>query len=294
MCYVLAPVVGLALVKRNIDPVPFLIALAASSNIGAAATLVGNAQNMLIGTVAGLGFAHYMLWSAVPVAAGLAITYGVTRLLTKPVPPKISTDDIEPDGPSYPLDRYHMVKGLVVLGATFALFFTSLPREIVVLVAAGIHLLSAKFKTEQILGLVDWQILVLFASLFVVGGAFQATGYGDHLMGWMQGLRFDPSRPLNETLLTTVLSVLINNAPAVVLLIKILPVTHTSIAYVMAASNSFAGNVIMTASVANLIVVQQAKRQGIIISFGAFARIGFPIAALSLGVLVLWASLTGG
>ena len=294
VCFVLTPVVATALIKRNIDPVPFLIALAASSNIGAAATLIGNAQDMLIGTVAGLGFARYMLWSAVPVAAGLAITYGVTRALRRPGPPLISKDDIDPDGPEYPLDRYHMVKGLVVLALTFGLFFTSLPREIVVLVAAGIHLLSAKFTTEHLLGLVDWQILVLFASLFVVGGCFQATGYGDHLVGWMQGFGFDPSKPLNETALTTALSVLINNAPAVILLVKMLPMTHAVVAYVLANANSFAGNVIMTASVANLIVVQQAKRQGIIISFGAFARLGLPIAVASLGVLVLWASLVGG
>lgn len=294
VCFVLTPVVATALLKRDIDPVPFLIALAAASNIGAAATLVGNAQNMLLGTVAGLGFARYTLWSAVPVFAGLVVTYWVTRLLRRPGPPHVSRDDIEPDGPEYPLDRYHMVKGLVVLAIAFGLFFTPLPREIVVLVAAGIHLLSSKFKTEHLLGLVDWQVLVLFGSLFIVGGCFQATGYGDHLVGWMAGLGFDPSRPLNETALAAALSVLINNAPAVVLLVKILPVTHAAVAYVLANANSFAGNVIMTASVANLIVVQQARRQGIIISFGAFARLGLPIAAASLGILVAWASLVGG
>jgi Na+/H+ antiporter NhaD/arsenite permease-like protein len=61
----------------------------------------------------------------------------------------------------------------------------------------------------------------------------------------------------------------------------------------MAAANSFAGNTIMTASVANIIVVQQARRQGIVISFGDFARIGLPITVVSLGVLVAWAMLVG-
>ncbi len=294
VCLVLTPVVASALIKRDIDPVPFLVALAAASNIGAAATLVGNAQDMLIGTVAGLGFARYTLWSIVPVLGGLVATYALTRLLRRPGPPLISKDDIESDGPEYPLDRYHMVKGLVVLAIAFGLFFTPLPREIVVLVAAGIHLLSSKFKTEQLLGLVDWQVLVLFGALFVVGGSFQATGYGNLLVERMAGLGFDPSKPFNETALTTVLSVLINNAPAVVLLVKILPVSQSAVAYVLANANSFAGNVIMTASVANLIVVQQAKRQGIIISFGAFARLGLPIAAASLGLLVAWAWAMGG
>ena len=184
-----------------------------------------------------------------------------------------------------------MMKGLVVLAATFGLFFTSIPREITVLVAACIHLLSSKFRTEKLLSLVDWQILLLFGSLFVVGGAFQATGYSEHLVHSMQAMGFDPTKPLNETVLTTVLTGLINNAPAVVLLVKIVPMTHVGVAYVMAVANSFAGNMIMTASVANLIVVQQARNQGIVISFGDFFRIGAPIAAVSLATLVAWATL---
>jgi Na+/H+ antiporter NhaD/arsenite permease-like protein len=67
--------------------------------------------------------------------------------------------------------------------------------------------------------------------------------------------------------------------------------THVGVAYVMAVANSFAGNMIMTASVANLIVVQQARNQGIVISFGDFFRIGAPIAAVSLATLVAWATL---
>jgi len=80
VCYVLAPVVGTALVRKRINPVPFLIALAAASNIGAGATLIGNAQNMMISELAGLSFARYMLWSIVPVLLGLAATYLVTRI----------------------------------------------------------------------------------------------------------------------------------------------------------------------------------------------------------------------
>ena len=239
VCFVVAPVVATALLKRNMNPVPYLVALAASSNIGAAATLVGNAQDMLIATVANLSFAHYAAWSIVPVAVGLLCTYAVTRMGARAGPPVISTEDIEPQGPAYAFDRYHTLKGLVVLAITIALFFTEIPREITVLVAASLHLLSSKFRTESLLALVDWQTLLLFASLFVVSGSFQATGYGERLVQSMQSLGFDPARPANEVLLTTGLSVLINNAPAVVLLIKIVPLTNVTMAYVMAVANSF-------------------------------------------------------
>jgi Na+/H+ antiporter NhaD/arsenite permease-like protein len=156
-----------------------------------------------------------------------------------------------------------------------------------------VHLLSSKFQTNQLLALVDWPVLLLFISLFVVSGTFQATGYGQDLVQWMEGIGFDPSRLANETMLTACLTVLINNAPAVMLLIKIVPFVHVANAYVMAVANSFAGNAIMTASVANIIVVQQARRQGIVISFGAFARLGVPITLASLAGLIGWTVLVG-
>jgi Na+/H+ antiporter NhaD/arsenite permease-like protein len=61
----------------------------------------------------------------------------------------------------------------------------------------------------------------------------------------------------------------------------------------MAVANSVAGSAVMTASIANIIVVQQARRQGIVISFGAFARHGIPIMILALGGLIGWAALMG-
>jgi Na+/H+ antiporter NhaD/arsenite permease-like protein len=290
VCYVLAPVVGPALVRKRLDPVPFLVALAVASNIGAGATLIGNAQNIMIGQLAGLSFLRYILWSLVPVLFGLLATYAVTRAGARPGPAVLPAVDAVPVA-TYVFDLYHTIKGLVILGAVIALFFTALPKEVIVLVAVGIHLVSAKFGTEELLSLVDWQILVLFMALFVVSGTFQATGYGGELVHWLQGLGFEPTLPLNEVALTAGLTALINNAPAVMLLVKLLPITKVSVAYIMALANSFGGGLILTSSVANLIVVQQARRQGITISFGAFARYGVPITLAALAGLVGWAYL---
>jgi Na+/H+ antiporter NhaD/arsenite permease-like protein len=293
VCYVLAPVVGAALVRKNMDPVPFLVALAIASNIGAAATLIGSPQNILIGEVAGLGFASYMLWSLIPVLFGLSVIYFIIPLHARPIPPGIAAAEIQPESEAYPFNRFHVIKGLAILAVVIGLFFTALPKEVVVLVAAGIHLASAKFKTEDMLGLVDWPILVLFTSLFVVSGAFQTTGYGEQSVAWLQGRGFNPSQPANLAALTAGLSALINNAPAVMLLLKIVPITHASTAYIMAVANSVGGSLIMTASVANIIVVQQARQTGIAISFRAFARLGIPITLISLVGLIAWAHFMG-
>jgi Na+/H+ antiporter NhaD/arsenite permease-like protein len=98
---------------------------------------------------------------------------------------------------------------------------------------------------------------------------------------------------VNLVALTAGLSALINNAPAVMLLIKIVPMTHASTAYIMTAANSFGGSIILTASVSNIIVVQQAKQHGVEISFRDFARVSVPITLAALGGLVAWAELTG-
>ncbi len=185
------------------------------------------------------------------------------------------------------------MKGLVIFGAVVALFFTRIPKEVVVLVAAGIHLASPKFRTEDLLALVDWPILVLFMSLFIVTGAFAATGYPGQLVGWLTGIGFAPTRLGNEAVLTAGLTALMNNAPAVMLLLKLVPVTQPSAAYVLALANSIGGNVVLTASVANLIVVQQARRQGVVITFGEFARLGVPVTLAGLAVLSAWAALVG-
>jgi Na+/H+ antiporter NhaD/arsenite permease-like protein len=292
VCYVLTPVAAAALIKKGRNPVPYLVSLAIASNIGAAGTLIGSPQNILIGEVAGLSFLHHMLWSVPPVLFGLAaICMIVPRMADGNAP--VGTQASAPPPDVYPINRYHMTKGLVILAAVIALFFTSLPKEIVVLAAAGIHLASAKFRTEDILTLVDWPILVLFTCLFVVSGTFQATGYGEQAVDWLRGVGFNPTQPAYLTALTAGLSVLITNAPAVMLLLKIVPMAKATTGYVMIAANSFGGSLILSASVSNIIVVQQAREQGIFISFRDFARIGIPVTLIALAGLVGWAELMG-
>src|SRR5271154_31613 len=83
VCFVFAPIVCVALLRKQINPVPFLIALAIASNIGAAATLIGNPQNMMIGQIAHLDFGRYLLWSVAPVVFAMGVAYGIIWLMSK-------------------------------------------------------------------------------------------------------------------------------------------------------------------------------------------------------------------
>ncbi len=293
VCFVLTPVVVTSLLRHRINPVPFVIALAIASNLGAAATTVGNPQNMLIAQVAGLDFGRYLLWCVVPVIFALGCAYGIIWRLSRnhlttniPVPMTI-------DAATRPFSRAHTIKGLFILALVIAFCFTAVPKEIVALTAAGIHLASRKFRTEELLGLVEWPILVLFMALFVVTGAFQATGYGEQAVHGLAQAGLNLSSPSILAVVTTALSNLINNSAAVLLLVNVVDLTHPSTAYVLALANSFGGSLLIVGSVANIIVVQQARDLGVDISFRDFARIGVPVTLAALAGLLVWVALMG-
>ena len=291
VCFVFTPIVGAALLRRRINPVPFLIALAIASNIGAAATLIGNPQDMMIGAVVHLNFGSYMLWSCVPVLLALSSAYGIIWMWSRKNLVVTLSAEKETDRHSYPFSRAHTIKGLVILVVVIGLFFTRLPKEIIALAAAGIHLASPKFRTDELLGLVEWPILVLFMGLFVVTGAFESTGYGEQAVQWLAHGGFSLTVPHNLAVTTATLSNLINNSAAVMLLLKVVNLSNPATAYVLALANSFGGSLIIIGSVSNIIVVQQARELGVSISFRDFARLGVPVTLAALAGLIGWAAL---
>jgi Na+/H+ antiporter NhaD/arsenite permease-like protein len=294
VCYVFTPIVGAALLRKRINPVPFLVALAISSNIGAAATLIGNPQNMMIGQVAHLNFGHFLLWSSVPVLVAMGAAYGIIWLMSKKNLQASTSGQGASESTSIPFNRPHTIKGLIILVVVVGLFFSRVPKEIIALAAAGIHLASPKFRTDDLLGLVDWPILILFMGLFVVAGAFEATGCGDQAVQWLANSGFNLNAPHNLVLATAVLSNLINNSAAVMLLLKVVPLSQPVTGYILALANSFGGSLIIVGSVSNIIVVQQAREMGINISFGDFARLGIPVTLAALAGLIVWVMLMAG
>jgi len=293
VCFIFTPIVGAALLRKKLNPVPFLIALAIASNIGAAATLIGNPQDMMIGAVANLNFGRYMFWSCVPVLFAMGAAYGIIWLMSQRRLQCALPAQNESNRETHPFNRAHTIKGLVILVVVVGLFFSHLPKEIIALAAAAIHLASPKFRTDDLLKLVDWPILVLFMGLFVVTGAFQSTGYGDQAVQWLAHSGFNLNHSQNLALATAALSNLINNSAAVMLLLKVVNLSHATAAYVLALANSFGGSLIIVGSVSNIIVVQQARELGVAISFRDFARLGIPVTLAALAGLLGWVAIMG-
>jgi Na+/H+ antiporter NhaD/arsenite permease-like protein len=171
VCLAVAPVLVDACRRRQLDPVPFLLALACAANIGSAATLIGNPQNMLIGQSLHLSFTGYAAEAAWPVLLGLALAWGLiaARMRGRWALAADMPDAEERRAASAALDQWQTAKGLgVALAILLSFLFTPWPREVVALTGAGVLLMSRRLHSSRMLGLVDWELLVLFIGLFVV------------------------------------------------------------------------------------------------------------------------------
>ena len=287
------PVVIALCAERRLDPVPFLLAVACSANVGSAATLVGNPQNILVGQALGLSFSGYLGRAAVPAVLGLAVVWGVVARVYR------GRWDLGPGGSEGVVDGERQVvpafnvpqatKGLALATLALAAFlFTPWPRELVALAAAGVVLAGRPFHSRDMLGLVDWQLLVLFVGLFVVNGALADTGLVERGVEGLAGVGVDASEPGWLFALSVALSNTVSNVPAVMLL---LPVVHGErMGALLAVTSTLAGNLIVVGSIANLIVLEQARAAGISMDWRTHARVGIPVTVftLLLAAVSLW------
>ena len=294
VCLAMTPVVARLCLQRGINPMPFLIGLACAANIGSAATLIGNPQNMLIGSVLQLPFAGYVRQALPPVLIGLVVLWGWLAYgpgagggTGSPHPCPLPEGEGVNTEPAF--DIWQTTKGLVVAGALMLIFlFTDWPRDVAALVGAGVLLLSRRLHTSHFMGLVDWPLLILFMGLFVVNHAFESTGLAAQAVAWLgaQGVVLTDPGPL--LVASAVLSNLVSNVPAVMLLLPHLGGGGEQAGVMLALATTFAGNLLLVGSIANLIVADLARQQGIEIDWKKHAITGIPVTLMSLAVVWLW------
>jgi Na+/H+ antiporter NhaD/arsenite permease-like protein len=290
VCLAFTPVLTLSLLSGRRNPVPYLLGLAIASNIGSAATVIGNPQNMLIGQVGRLVFDRFFFWCAPPSAAALLLGYLLLCwFFRRDFQRRAETPDATEILRTLPrFDRWQCLKGLTAVGSLLALFLTTIPREMSAIAAAGVLLCSRRLKSREMLQLIDWHLITLFCALFVLVHGLESTGAPARLLETLRSARVDLHDPFTLSAISVVLSNLVSNVPAVMLLIKFLDPGRLDQWYALALSSTFAGNLITIGSIANLIVIEQAAACGVNITFRDHARVGVPITVLSLAVLAAW------
>ena len=293
VCLASAPVIAQACLRRRLDPVPFLLALACAANVGSAATLIGNPQNMLIGQKLALHFRAYLAQAIVPVALGLAATWALlvrdarARWHLQPAP-----EALERMPALARFDPWQSAKGLAVASALMAVFlFTDWPRDVAALVGAGVLLTSRKLHSGKMLGLVRWELLVLFIGLFVVNEALEQTGLTQRAIAALGGAGVPLGHPLPLFVASFALSNIVSNVPATMLLLP--AATQPLAGPLLALVTTFAGNLLIVGSIANIIVVDAARGYGIEIGWRRHARVGIPVTAATLAITALWLAFAG-
>ncbi len=290
VCLAVAPLLIEVCRRRGLAPLPFLLALACAANIGSAATLIGNPQNMLIGQTLGLSFAGYLLDGLAPAVLGSAALWLILAAQFRhawTAPGATHAGEPGDASPGRPFDRWQTAKGLAVLVALVVLFLAGTwPREVVALAAAGVLLLSRRLHTREILSLVDWHLLVLFAGLFIVHHALASSGAVEAVLQRSAGAGFDLQHPAWLFGVAAVLSNIVSNVPAVMLLLP--AAEHPQSGAVLALSSTLAGNLLIVGSIANIIVVDQAARLGAPVSWRQHARSGVPVTIATLAIAAGW------
>ncbi len=287
VCLAVAPVLIDACRRRGLDPIPYLLALACAANVGSAATLIGNPQNMLIGATLRLSFGGYALEAAGPVLLGLLATWGIIAWQARgrwTAPPSEAAEaPARRDEDRVAFDPWQTAKGLTVAVVLLGVFlFTAWPREAAALVGAGVLLTSRRLHSRHMLGLVDWELLVLFVGLFVVNHAFEHTGLAAAAVAGLAvvGVPLDQPGPLFAAIV--LLSNLVSNVPAVMLLLP--AATHPQAGPILALASTLAGNLLLVGSIANLIVADAAARRGLRLDWRVHARAGVPVTLATLAI----------
>jgi Na+/H+ antiporter NhaD/arsenite permease-like protein len=290
VCLVMAPVVIDVTRQLRLPPVPYLIALATAANVGSVATLTGNPQNMLIGSFSGISYRAFLLRELPIALLGLALVLAVIRLrYARQLPPRLELGGLSDRFPvHYPL----MIKTMLVVLVMLAAFLAGAPIALVAIGGAAYTLLTRRVKPEKVYREIDWELLVLFSGLFVVIAGVEASGLVEELLGWAFALGL--YRPAVLTVVTAALSNLVSNVPAVLLFKSVVPTFGEPVRgwLLLAMASTLAGNLTILGSVANLIVVQEARAAGIEIGFVEYCAVGVPVTLLTL--LVGWLILALG
>jgi Na+/H+ antiporter NhaD/arsenite permease-like protein len=299
ICLVLPPLVLAVVRALGLEPLPYLLAIALGSNVGSAMTPTGNPQNMLIGVASGISFARFVGTLALPSLGGLAIVFGVLvfvhRATLKASPRRLTTNQLAVA--EHPFDAMLVTKALVVFGGALVGWLAGLSLPLVAIAAAALLIAFARRDPSEAFAKVEWELLLFFGALFVVMRGVRDVPLVHDLTSAsgasLSGASLHDAGIVTAAMLA--LSNLVSNVPAVILWLPVVPRTaHPDFVWlVMAMSSTFAGNLTLIGSMANLIVAERAAARGAHIGFVDYLKVGVPVTIATMLWGILWIVILG-
>ncbi|MBP6875063.1 MAG: anion transporter [Candidatus Eisenbacteria bacterium] len=310
-CILLTPFALETAAALGMSAVPFLLAVAMGANAGSVATLVGNPQNMLVGSFSGISYTRFALVLAPVAVLSILATIAILRFAfrrelqaagtargtmveaaagtaTAMAAATTGANTITARLPGGRIRHQAILrKALIVTGLLLVALLGGINPGVAAMSAGAILLITRRIRPERVWVHVDWGLLAMFAGLFVVVRGIEVTG-------WMErGLALIPSSARESLIalsaVTAALSNVVSNVPAV-LLLRGWPAhfANPEAAWLtLAMASTLAGNLTLVGSVANLIVVEQARARAPI-GFFAYARVGVPLALITLAMGTAW------
>jgi Na+/H+ antiporter NhaD/arsenite permease-like protein len=283
ICLIFTPIVLVVTERLEVPTIPYLIAVATSANIGSAMSVTGNPQNAVIGVSAHFSFLGFLGHLAPVSVVGMLINVMVLsvffrkELLNHPLKQQVKAAPVK-------VERTLLVKCCFAAALVIVLWILGYSFPLVAISVGAFILIIGRVKSQNIYRRLDWELLLFFASLFVVIKGFEASGAIEHVIGFfqsgLQGSMISQLFAVSGVML--VLSNLVSNLPAVILfrsVVSSFPNTHY-IWLAVASTSTLAGNATPFSSVANLIVLQQAGKK-VKITFWEFARVGLIITLIT-------------
>ena len=277
---------------RRLNTTPFLLGFAFAANSGSAGTIIGSPQNMIIAQGLDLSFIGLMRAAMLPSLLSLVVTWGVLVVLYRK---RWRLDGAAPvsaaAAPSpVPLDRIEVAKAAIVTALVVAAFcLTDWPQELIALAAGAVLLLNRRIASADVMKHVDGDLFILLGGLFVVNAAFASTGIPQRMIADLTQWGLDLRHPVALLFGSGVLSDIVGNNPAVLLLMPYLQGGNPEqTGAAMALGTAMASNVVVFGSLAGIIVVEQAAKRGAPVSLAEFSRAGVPVSLISMLVAAGW------
>jgi Na+/H+ antiporter NhaD/arsenite permease-like protein len=289
ICLVMTPLVLELVTRLKRNPIPYLLATATASNIGSVATITGNPQNILIGSLSGIPYGEFAVALAPVAIVGLVMCAAIIAVSYRSE--FFSDDHFEKADVTIP--HYHgplLTKSIIVMAVIVVLFFFGQPVAKVAIVGGAYLLLTRRVKPEKVYIEIDWPLLVMFVGLFVVVAGLEKVAITPDISAAISRQHLGNTAILAGV--TAVMSNIVSNVPAVLLLKPFIPnLEDPHRAWlVVAMAATLAGNFTLVGSVANLIVAQRAQARGVELDFWSYFRVGAPLTILTIAFGLLWLS----
>lgn len=288
----MAPMFCRICLERKLNPLPFLLAFCFAANFGSCLTLIGSPQSMIIAETLHLSFVGFSRAAAPPALLGLPVIWLVLAWFyrgrwTLEQSPRIAVAE----APPIAFNRRETIKAALVTAAVIVAFvFTDRPHMLVALAGASVLLVSRRYASRSLLRRVDGSLLLLLIGLFIVNAAMAATGLPEQVLAWLRNYGVDLQDPLSMLGVMAVLSNIIGNNPAVMLVAPFLNGASQpeALGAAVALGTGLSSAAVIFGSLVGIIVAEECNRRGIAFSFREFARAGVPVAIISLAMAAIW------